>query len=204
MFEPLCVGLKESHETPAKLPTEISLQKTGKLAIFKQMPLKLGDAKPGCFQTGVSPNRGVSHFFREWSWLCRRPFPDCSLQVLLTGRGRGNKNSPKSSCRSAGRKFCLEKVDIQDSWVRSDQGMVGRLKLGKQGPLQAKIDPNGLGVQNISLPMAHLILKSATGTKRFYRTLQRFDRTPAKVPSNPKRFLSIEPAFGPRKESIEP
>ena len=34
------------------------------------------------------PNRGVSHFFRERSRLCRGPFRDCSSLVLFIGRER--------------------------------------------------------------------------------------------------------------------
>ena len=37
------------------------------------LKFSLREAKPGCFQTRV-----FSHFFREWSRLCRGPFRDCS------------------------------------------------------------------------------------------------------------------------------
>ena len=58
------------------------------------------------------PNRGVSHFFRERSRLCRGPFRDCSSWLLLIGREKGKgeigkvgkaPKGPKRKDKSRGR-----------------------------------------------------------------------------------------------------
>ena len=72
----------------------LSQEKQGKLE-KNRLLLLLREAKPGGFQTGG----GVSHFFQEWSRLCRRPFRDCSSSLLLIGceRGKGtNRENPRT------------------------------------------------------------------------------------------------------------
>ena len=56
--------------------------------------------KFGRSQTGVFSNRGVSHFFRERSRLCRGPFRDCSFLVGALNRPRKRKRTNQENPRT--------------------------------------------------------------------------------------------------------
>ena len=104
--------------------------------------LRLREAKPGGF-----PNRGVPHFLRERSGLCRGPFRDCSSQVLLIGRERGSTNRenpekigkvPKKSEKS--RKNRRTKNDKKD---QKDQKGPKKDKNVQEGQKRTKKDRSG-------------------------------------------------------------